>query len=310
MVYRLLKIWVKAAMWLYAKKLFVLNKDATTIQGPLVLAANHPNSFLDALLLGITMEQPVYFIARGDVFRKKWIAGLLEQLHMLPIFRMRDGKDKLSLNDATFQKSESILKQGKVLLIFVEGICQNQTELLLPLKKGAPRIVYDCWQQQVPVKILPVWLQYSSFNRIGKTIHVRLGTPFGNAITTGIDNAPQAHNLVNDCTKEQLLLLQKRTEFRHNRPGEFMMFALALPAILGAVLHAPLYLPVKWLAAKLNGADVHYDGLVLAFLMITYPFYLFLLAAIVQASFHSITISVVVVIMAMLLARCFIVWKN
>ncbi|CAN5622141.1 hypothetical protein BH10BAC2_BH10BAC2_12910 [soil metagenome] len=83
------------------------------------------------------MQQPVHFITRGDVFNKRWVRFVLSQLNMIPIFRIRDGKDKLSLNEQTFIRSVEILRNNGLLMIFVEGFCEHQTTLL-PLKKGAP----------------------------------------------------------------------------------------------------------------------------------------------------------------------------
>ncbi len=280
------------------------------MEGPLLLAVNHPNSFVDAVLLGVIMEKPVHFIARGDVFEKPAIARLLEQLNMIPIFRIRDGKDKLSLNDMTFIKSEAILREHKLLLIFVEGFCAHQTTLQLPLKKGAPRIVHDCWQQQIPVKVLPVWLQYSSFTRIGKTIDIRLGSAFGQEIIKDTDTAPQAHYTINEVTAQALQKLQADTTFVHQRPAGWRYYAFMLPALAGALLHALLYLPVCLIARRLNGSNVHYDGLVFGFLMVLYPLYLLTAALMVAWAAGGMIWGLLAAVVMVLLARCFIVWKK
>ena len=41
--------------------------------GPLLIASNHPNSFLDAIILATLFKNPVYALARGDAFAGKLI---------------------------------------------------------------------------------------------------------------------------------------------------------------------------------------------------------------------------------------------
>jgi len=53
-------------------------------KGPLLLACNHPNSFLDAVLIDALFEQPVYSLARGDVFKKPFYIKLLTALKYCP----------------------------------------------------------------------------------------------------------------------------------------------------------------------------------------------------------------------------------
>jgi 1-acyl-sn-glycerol-3-phosphate acyltransferase len=67
----------------------VHHQTLTTTKGPLLITANHPNSFLDAIIIGALFQQPVHFLARGDAFKKPWHRWLLEQLHMIPASMVR-----------------------------------------------------------------------------------------------------------------------------------------------------------------------------------------------------------------------------
>jgi 1-acyl-sn-glycerol-3-phosphate acyltransferase len=273
MVYPLLKAWVRLSLPFYAKKIRVINKKALAYEGPLLLACNHPNSFLDAMLMGCFMDNPVYYMTRGDVFKNPLVKKLLTAIKMIPIYRLRDGKDKLSLNDETFIKSVGVLRNREILLIFVEGFCEHQTELQLPLKKGAPRILQSCWQEGIPAKVLPVWLEYSSFDRFGKTIDIRLGNLFGSEIAEDISHA-SCINKINAVTTEQLLHLSKDFPFKPVQPAPLLRWLLLIPAMLGAVLHAPLYLPLNSFANKVSKDNVHFDSIMLATLVFIYPLYL------------------------------------
>lgn len=306
MLYRFVKIWARISLQFYAKRITISHPEREREAGPLLLASNHPNSFLDAMLLGEFMKEPVYYITRGDVFKKPRIRKLLESLNMIPIYRIRDGKEMMGLNDETFVKSVEVLRNKGILLIFVEGLCINQTELLRPLKKGAPRILQACWQQGIPARVLPVWLQYSSYNRFGKTIAIRFGDTFDQSILNGTADAATGMMKINAETEKQLLALSALPFAPHQLP-QWARILLFVPAMLGAALHAPLYLPLQSKVEKLARANVHYDSLILAFLMFSYPIYLLLLCGILALLAGSIAWWGLLLLP--LLAKAYLHWK-
>ena len=145
--------------------------------GPLVLASNHPNAFLDAIILGSLFHQPVHFLARGDAFEKPLMRKLLNALQLIPIYRLTEGKENLSLNELSFIKCQQILSAGGIVLIFAEGLSFNQW-LLRPMKKGVARIALTAMQHEglsSSVRILPVSLNYNSFESLNKTLIIHFG---------------------------------------------------------------------------------------------------------------------------------------
>lgn len=310
MLYGLLKIWVRLGLQLFAVRIRIEGAQQLRQQGPLVLAVNHPNSFLDAILIGTFMQQPVHFLTRGDVFKRTWVRKLLHTIHMIPVYRVRDGKDKLSLNEQTFRKSEEVLQKGGILLVFVEGFCEHQTTLQLPLKKGASRVIDACWRQGVPVRILPVWLRYSSFWQYAKHMDIMLGQVITPMQQVQAHESAWVCNRINEKTASELARLEAAT---HQLPPPkplptWQKNLLALPALLGAVLHAPLYLPVQSVVYRYTRHEVHYDSVLLAVLLLLYPLCLlvlaFLLATATQWYFFMLPL-----ILLPLLARAFVVWK-
>lgn len=308
MIYVFLRQWVRMSLPFFAKRIRIINKEALEFEGPLLLACNHPNSFLDAMLMGCFMRQPVYYMTRGDVFKKAWVRRFLTSIKMIPVFRLRDGKDKLALNDETFEKSVSILRNKEILLIFVEGLCEHQNELLLPLKKGAPRILQSCWHEGITAQVLPVWLEYSSFDRYGKTIDIRIGKRFGSEVVTDINHS-SCINEINAVTTEQLLQLSTSVPFKPVQPNGIERLLLLVPAMLGAVLHAPLYLPLQAFATKVSRANVHYDSILLATHIFLYPLYLFIIAITLFILSHQWWAFLVFLIFP-LTAKAYLHWKK
>lgn len=305
--YGFIKIWVRLSLKVFCKKIIIHNPEQLTAKGPLIIAANHPNSFFDAILIGAHMQQPVHFITRGDVFQKRWARAILEQLNMMPIYRIRDGKEKLSLNQQTFDRSAEVLKQNGIVLVFVEGLCENQTTLL-PLKKGAPRILLSCWQQGIDAKVLPVWLRYDSFFSFGKKIEINFGNIFGKEVITSNNLDGEAITKINTITSQELLRLYN-IRYRFLLPSGLKRFLFAIPAMAGLLLNFPLYIPTKRIVRPLTKKDIHYDSVMFGTLTFFYPFYVALLTFI-DFHFTQNYISLFLVIWMPLLARYYTIWKK
>ncbi len=144
-----------------------------------MLACNHPNSFLDAILIGSHFKKPVHFLARGDAFRRPLVRKFLVAMKMIPIYRLKEGREYLALNDATFERCGEILKKNGIVLIFAEGLCMNQWKLR-DLKKGAARIAISAWSQpdiSTNLQVIPVSLNYDGFGKFGKTAIIHFGKP-------------------------------------------------------------------------------------------------------------------------------------
>ena len=305
--YGFIKIWVRLSLKIFCKKVVIRNPENLAAEGPLIIAANHPNSFFDAILIGAHMQQPVHFITRGDVFRKRWARSILEQLNMMPIYRIRDGKEKLSLNQQTFDRSVEVLKANGIVLIFAEGMCEYQTTLL-PLKKGAPRILLSCWQQGINAKVLPVWLRYNSFFSFGKNTEINLGNIFGKEIISPVISDGEAITKINKTTSQELLRLY---DIRHKFLQFVLLFrwSLAIPAFAGFLFNYPFYILVRSVVYPLTKKDMHYDSVMFGVLTLLYPFYVLLLTFITWHFTHN-GYSFLIIILLPLLARCYVIFKK
>lgn len=306
MAYHFFRTWVRLALWCYVKKITLHPAEKSSLNGPLMLASNHPNSFLDAIVVGTHMKIPMHFMTRGDVFAKPRIKRFLESLHMIPIFRIRDGINKLAQNDEGIQKSVDALGKKHLLIIFVEGFCINQTELQRPLKKGAARILQACWQQNIPARILPTWIKYNSHSRFAKTIDIRFGDIFDQKLSDGFLPAQGIQNINSETEKQLLALSAIPQKIPYQNP--LLKALLFLPAMLAAVLNAPLFLPVQALAKKLNGNAVHYDSMMLLFLMVLYPFYVLIICSILFGITGSGYVWLLFLAMP-LLAKVYAIWR-
>jgi 1-acyl-sn-glycerol-3-phosphate acyltransferase len=256
-------------------------------QGPLLIAANHPNSFLDAIILATLFKNPVYSLTRGDAFKGKIITNILTSLNMLPVYRISEGAGNLDSNYFTFDECQSIFRKGGIVLIFSEGRCINEWHLR-PLKKGTARLALSAWQQNIPLKILPLGINYSSFRTFGKNLFLN----FGNIINKEdihVDlSSGKAVNEFNEKLKQQLQSLvfeidkndpEKLKKYFYIRQSFLKKLMLFIPAVAGYLFHFPLYYPID-LSIK-NKANDHYDSIIVGLLFFLYPIYLCLLTLLV-----------------------------
>lgn len=286
MLYNLLKPIVRLAMLIFCRKVVVNKPSMLKSEGPLLLACNHPNSFLDAVILDVLFEQPVWSLARGDVFRKKWAARMLYGMKILPVYRPTEGVENLSENYKTFDACIELFKEGQLVQIFSEGKCINEWHLR-KLKKGTARLAIKAWEEGIPLKVLPVGINYSSYYRFGKNMFINIGEVIEKQsinmdMPEGLRH--QAFNAQLQAQLQQLVFEIPKTDKEAQRKKLTVPVSLVkrillfIPAMLGWILHAPLYIPVWKFTWKRTWNNDHFDSVMTGILLLFYPFYLLLIA--------------------------------
>ena len=289
MIYDLIKLPAQLALRIYSKQLKINKPEAFSYDGPLLLACNHPNSFLDAIILSAFFKLPVHSLARGDAFKKGFSEWFLRIMHMLPVYRTSEGVHNLEQNYNTFDACKEVFKNNGIVLIFSEGLCINEWHLR-SLKKGTARLAVSAWDEGIPLKVLPVGINYHSFTSSEKIIHINFGEIF-----TGTDAGPDASdgkklNEFNKTLKERLQALvyeipvgdeaENIKKFgRHEAAWKNVL--LFLPAMIGFAIH---YIPYKLLQRTVHkkaAGSGHKDSIILGLLFFTYPIFLILVSIIV-----------------------------
>ena len=154
---------------------------------------------------------------------------------------------------------------------------------LAPLKEGTARLAISSWADGIPLKVLPVAINYSSFKRFGKNIRVFFGDfILKDAVNfeEGYGRSIQAFNInLEDQLKPFVFEIGQwdkaklRELFYVHQPLLKTILAF-LPSLAGWLLHAPLYYPVKIFVAKKTTSTDHFDSVVIAMLFLLYPFYI------------------------------------
>ena len=286
MLYSFVKIIARLALPIYCRDIEINKKEILKHKGPLILAANHPNSFLDAIILCTLFDGTIYSLARGDAFKNKLFARILYLFKMFPVYRVSEGVENMEENYKTFELCKNIFKQSGIVLIFSEGRCINEWHLR-PLKKGTARLAISSWEDGIDLKVLPVAINYSSFKRFGKNIKLSFGEiitkedidykdSHGNAIRQFNETLrPQLSNYVFEIDSDDKAVLHEQFYVKQSLLKKILLF---IPAAIGAIAHAPLYYSVKWLGNTLIKEEGHDDSKLIGFLFIFYPVFLLVIS--------------------------------
>jgi len=178
--YWLTQRYVNLAYRLYYGKFVSVNRLVIPHDMPVILAPNHQNALMDALVFVYDSGYQPVFLARADIFKGKWVIKFLTFLNIMPIFRMRDGIDNVRRNDEVFEKSLSVLlNRHNPLCLFPEGN-HGDKRRLRPLVKGIFRIALlaqDAFGDKPGVKIIPVGLDYGHYQKFRSSVFVNYGKP-------------------------------------------------------------------------------------------------------------------------------------
>lgn len=164
---------------IFYRKVIVYGKNKLDFSIPTILAPNHQNALMDAMAVLCTLDRQLVFLARADIFRKKFVARILYFLKILPVYRIRDGYESLKQNDEIFHDTLRIMEHRNGLVILPEG-SHDIYRRLRQLKKGICRIAFQTAEVsdfKTEINIVPVGLEYSHYWRFRQVLTVVYGHP-------------------------------------------------------------------------------------------------------------------------------------
>lgn len=270
------------ALSIFCSEVHIKNKHLLNTKGPLLIIANHPNSFFDAIVIGAYYNRSVHFLARGDVFKKPIHRFLLNLLHIIPIYRLREGKEFLHLNEYAFTKSVALLSKGEAVLIFIEGICLNTNELQ-PFKKGTARILERCHSINVFPVLHIAGIAYNQFKGIGKKINLMFTEILWNTpIQTGQERLA-FNNEIGIVLAQNIVIPNSPTLIKKN--GWYFIHVY---------YYRFLY---RFVEGKTKGT-VFFDSVLFSLLLFTYPVFLFIIYILLQ--FLGFTLPIILIILVLI----------
>ncbi len=217
--YWLLQQYAKLCFRIYYRRVTMVNSNRIISGESLIIAPNHQNALMDAMVLVCNTPFQHVFLARADIFKGKRLSRFLHFTNIMPIYRIRDGIENVKRNDEVFEKTTRVLhNRQSPLIIFPEGN-HGDKRRLRPLVKGLFRIAFQAQEKfgdQKAVKILPVGIDYGHYQNFRTTIFVNVGEPIEIADfhKEYVENSVQAINHLKDIYAERLsqLIIDIQTE--------------------------------------------------------------------------------------------------
>ena len=201
--YRSQKTYAAISLWIFYRRREVKFRERIPKDRPVLLAPNHQNALMDAMAIHMASRRDPVFLARADIFKNKFIAGMLRIFKILPVYRIRDGASELGKNEEVFQEAMAVLLRKKCpVAIMPEGNHGNKRRLR-PLVKGIFRIALQAQEQfgeQPHVVIVPAGIDYSNYTNFRSKFFVQFGEPIevSEYYAAYLENQPKAINMIRE----------------------------------------------------------------------------------------------------------------
>jgi glycerol-3-phosphate O-acyltransferase/dihydroxyacetone phosphate acyltransferase len=145
----------------FFRRIFYSNLKKVPLEKPLLFVGNHQNSFMDGILVGSYLPQPIHFTMRADMFRKPFARFCLRELNVSPVYRIEEGLENVHKNLEAFSGIYEVLCKNGNFIMFSEGLCV-QEKRLQRLRKGTARLAFGAEEKfGLDVNIVPVGINYT-----------------------------------------------------------------------------------------------------------------------------------------------------
>jgi len=136
--------------------------------GPLILASNH-RSFLDPFVIGTLVRRPVYYVAKEELFNRRWQAWVLNSLGAFPVRRGASDEEAMAT-------ARTILARGDCVVIFPEGTRVRPGPLGKP-RRGVGRLALETGARVVPVAVIGSESVRRGWRIRPRKVRIRCGRP-------------------------------------------------------------------------------------------------------------------------------------
>lgn len=182
-LYQVLIRFFRVVNRLYFADIQAFGRRRVPQHGPVLLAANHPGSILDAILLSTQVRRPIRYLARSGLFRWPVLATLFRQLGAIPVYRRQETGEHRQRNVEMFERVFQEFERGGCVGIFPEGR-NSPLQQVGELRTGAARMALGAEARndyRLGVAIVPVGILFVSREFLSTAVVLRCGRPIAAA---------------------------------------------------------------------------------------------------------------------------------
>ncbi|MCP4442248.1 MAG: hypothetical protein GY810_25340 [Aureispira sp.] len=179
MLYALFRWPVRLLLLFFFRRIHRIGVDHVPKNKAVLFISNHSNAFMDPILIASFQEREIYFWARAQEFKQPIYNWILKNLHILPIYRIRDGRKLMNKNRQTFASSKQLLAQNKAMYIAPEGNCTVEKRMRR-FKLGTARLILEIMEEKgwdFELEVVPVGLNYTYHTKFRSEVYMQFGAP-------------------------------------------------------------------------------------------------------------------------------------
>lgn len=184
----------------YYKEIKITGLENIPKNKPILILPNHQNGLIDPVLIGTLCKLNPYYLARSDVFKNPIANWFLRTIQMLPIYRIRDGRNSLQKNEEIFDQCSELLLKGNHLMMFPEGSHGLDRRVRI-LKNGFYHIIDRALKNNpnIDLQLLPIGFNYDRLENFPDRVAIKIGAPLS------------VQKLIAKVEQEERLKLLKKT---------------------------------------------------------------------------------------------------
>jgi len=164
-------------LWFFFKSVDVRHPERVPPAGAVLLCINHPNNFIDSLLVGSALHRKVHYLATAALFRNPLVARFLRACGAIPVYRRQDDPDKMDRNLDAFEACFRAFREGRLVAIYPEGTTHAEVRVQR-IKTGAARLALG-FEAERPraLSVVPVGLNFDARKSFRGRVLVSFGVP-------------------------------------------------------------------------------------------------------------------------------------
>jgi glycerol-3-phosphate dehydrogenase (NAD(P)+) len=145
-----------------------IGREHIPAHGPVIIASNH-RSFLDPFVIGTMARRPMYYVAKSELFRHRFVSWILSSLGAFPVARGTGDADMI-------ETVKAILARGDIVLMFPEGTRIRPGALAKP-RRGVGRLALETGAPVVPMALIGTEAVRRGWRIRPHKVRIRAGRP-------------------------------------------------------------------------------------------------------------------------------------